>query len=92
MTLEQLLISKRITKEQYDDYVLFGVSETGRNWLNRMVHETFMDQPAPDNTKGVIFAYMDGTRSLLRNILLLIDHINTMIKELPDDYRDSNNE
>ncbi len=74
MTLEQLLISKRISKEQYDEYVLFGVSETGSNWLKRMVHETFMDQPAPDNTKGVIFAHLDGTRQLLRNILSLIDH------------------
>ena len=89
MTLEQLLISKRISKEQYDEYVLFSVSETGSNWLKRMVHATFMDQPAPDNTKGVIFAYMDGTRSLLRNILSLIDQINQMIKELPDD-RDNN--
>jgi len=91
MTLEQLLISKRISKEQYDDYVLFGVSESGRNWLNRMVRETFMDQPAPDNTKGIVFAYMDGTRSLLRNILMLIDHINQMIKEFSNDDRSEGN-
>jgi hypothetical protein len=87
MTLEELLVSKFITKEMHDDYVLFAISETGRNWLNRMMHETFMDQPGPNNCKGVAFAHMDGCRQPLRNILSLIDKINMMIKETPNDDR-----
>jgi hypothetical protein len=89
MRVEELLASKRISKEMYDDYVLFGCSDLGKQWVDRMVLMTFMDEPSPDNCKGTAFAYMDGRRSLLRNIKQLIHDINQMIKEIPDDERNS---
>jgi hypothetical protein len=85
MTLEDLLISKLISKEMHDDYILFSVSETGSAWLKRRMHETFIEEPSPENCVGEAFAYCEGRRSLLRNILSLIERIETMLKETPND-------
>lgn len=83
--IDELLKSGKISKPEYDVYMLFHASEMGRNWFEQGLLDTFMDQPAPDNCKGVTFAYIDGTRNTFRNIKHTLDRIFKLLGEMQHD-------
>jgi hypothetical protein len=57
----------------------------GKNWFDKMLKYTFMDEPSPHNCTGEAFAYTDGRRSIIRNILAVKDHIENLLKEVVND-------
>lgn len=83
-TIDDLLAAKKISIEDYEVYVLFETNDMGKRYLNRMVYKTFMEEPDPHLTRGVVFAYNDGRRSILRRINDTIEKIN-QLKEANDD-------
>lgn len=79
--LDDLVKIKKITIEQYQTYNLFVISETGRNWLSRMLIETFMSQAMPDMMTGEVLAHLEGRRSIIREIKMDIEHVEQKLAE-----------
>lgn len=75
----------KITYDEYESYLLFATSDIGRKWLDRRIREAFMSQPAPDKCTGTIFAYMDGTRQIFRDLIRVIDKIQYLLEEINND-------
>jgi hypothetical protein len=79
LILDDLLVSKKITKEEYDIYVLFELSEMGKQYMNRMVHDSFMDCASPFDMRTEILAYGEGRRSIFREIKIIVENINNLL-------------
>lgn len=92
MNVEDLLRGQLISYEEFEAYILFSNSEMGKQWFDRMTLHTFMDEPSPENCNGLVFAYMDGRRSIFRNIRSIIDKVNQLIKGTPDDNNGTEDE
>lgn len=78
--IDDLLVSKLISKEEYDIYMIFQMSESGRNWYQRIMKDTFLEQPPAHYFSGEFFAFADGRRSIIRDIIFTIDKINLLIQ------------
>lgn len=87
MTLQDLLDLKKITYIEFEIYMLFACSEMGRSWFNASLMDSFMDQPSPNHCHGEVFAYMDGRRSIFRNIKSVMDNVENLLKETLNDSR-----
>lgn len=79
--IDKLMKSSKITPEQYKDYQLFCENEQGRNWLADKMKQTFMETPKKEFSTGVVFAFQDGRRALLREISANIDYVYKILKE-----------
>lgn len=77
--LKLLVDVGKIHKSDYDIFILFHLDERGRNWLNRKVEHVFMEAPSTD--KGEMFAWLDGRRSMLREIKVVIEYVNKALEE-----------
>ena len=78
--IEELLKANRISLEDYKLYMLYQVNELGREVLDKMMYETFMDEPLGKEYKGVGFAFFDGRRSVFRDIRRAILNIEYELK------------
>jgi len=83
--IEEILKAKKITPEEHDVYMLFQATELGRKCLDRMMHESFMDEPQDKEFSGVGFAFYDGRRSVLRDLSRTIKKVQLIIKEFAND-------
>lgn len=81
-TLNSLFQSGKISKEQYEFYVLFEINPLGKACKERLMMETFMDEPDKDEFGADGFAFFDGRRSVIRDIYRAIEKIKTLIKEM----------
>jgi hypothetical protein len=79
--LDDLLKAKKITSEQYEAYMVFHMSEVGRNWFNRMLMETFMSEAPPELMLAGALAHLEGRRSIIRQIKLDIDTVEQLLAE-----------
>lgn len=83
--LEELLKAGKISSEEFDLYMLFQVNELGRKCMDRMMLETYMDEPRDKEFNGVGFAFYDGRRSVLRDIRRAIFKIEDQLKGISND-------
>jgi|GEM_PF-1045306 hypothetical protein len=83
--IDDLLKLKKISQPEYDLYILFQTNELGRKTLDRMMQDTFMDEPSDKEFGGVGFAFYDGRRSVFRDIHRTILKVQYLIKELQND-------
>ncbi len=79
--IEKLLSAKKISPEEHDLYQLFQANELGRKCLDRMMYETFMDEPSDKEFSTVGFAFYDGRRSVFRDVRRAIIKIEHLLKE-----------
>lgn len=78
--IEDLLKANKITPNEYKLYCLFG-TELGRECLDIMIEESFMEEPLEKEFSGVRFAFYDGRRSLLRSIKTILEKVYQLVKE-----------
>lgn len=86
--IDKLLKANKISPEDFDLYTVFQASELGRKVLDRMMQDTFMDEPNDREFKGVGFAFYDGRRSVFRDIHRAILRVQHQIKEMNNDDRE----
>lgn len=80
--INDLMKSKRISTAEYELYCLYALNELGRKSLDRMMQETYMDEPSDREFNGVGFAFFDGRRSVFRDIHRAIHKVENKLKEL----------
>ena len=83
--LEALLAGKKINKHEYDTYLLFHLSELGSAYLKQMTLSMMMEEP-PEPTAD-LFTWHDGRRSVLRDMMKIIDFVNQQLEEVKNDGR-----
>jgi thermostable 8-oxoguanine DNA glycosylase len=83
--INELLKSKKISPEEADLYMLYQATELGRKVLDRMMLETYMDEPREKEFNGVGFAFYDGRRSVFRDIRRALMNVEDKIKESTND-------
>lgn len=81
MTLDDLLNAKLISKREYFTYQLFN-TEIGKEWIKDMINETYMDSASFTTFTGEAFAFADGRRSIMRDILMIQKRIEQLISEV----------
>ncbi len=91
MLLDDLLASKHISYEEYRVYMLFQISEMGREWFQTMMLITFMDEASPEGM-GIALAVTEGRRGIFRDIQRTVDKINHLLEVLPHDDREQGTE
>lgn len=77
--LDELLKANKITSRQLKIYHLFAMHDLGQQYLDEMILETFMDTPVQPSDQ--VFAFLDGRRSIFREILDTIKHVNKIVEE-----------
>lgn len=75
--LENLLESKRITKSQYDIYLMFCIDERGRVLLKHWVYDCLYQTTKRGH--GADYAFMDGRRSFVCEIHETVEHVQKLI-------------
>jgi len=83
--IEELLKAKKISQSEHDLYMLFQANELGRKCLDRMMQDSFMDEPTETEFGGVGFAFYDGRRSVFRDIHRALLKVEYFIKETQND-------
>lgn len=83
--IDELLKAQKISPEEYDLYCLFQVNELGRKCLDRMMRDTYMDEPKEKEFSGEGFAFYDGRRSVFRDIHRAILCVEKIIKDVSND-------
>lgn len=81
MTEDELCTKGLISPEEYKLYSLFHLHEDGRFFLDSMINKTFMEEPNDTEFNAVGFAFYDGRRSLIRNIIKTIEKVITILKD-----------
>jgi len=81
--IDDLLTTKKITPKEFKLYQLFGTA-LGHEVLTNLMDEAFMEEPMEEQMNGVLFAFYDGRRSLLRAIRTTLDKINYLRTKLDD--------
>lgn len=87
--IDDLLSLKKITPGEYDTYILFQVNELGRNSLERMMFDSFMDEPVGTDRNGEGFAFYDGRRSVFRDIRRTIMKVQYLLEEISNNDKRS---
>jgi hypothetical protein len=78
-TLNQLLSKDKINREQYNLFNLFVLDECGAHFLKKKLFAALMEEsPCPTNDG---FAWLDGRRSVWRDIQNTILYIHQLIEE-----------
>lgn len=85
--LDELLKAGKITISDVEVYQLFRCTELGDKWLKQKMLETFLEQPPVDLITGDAIVFIDGRRSLIREIHYALDTISKLIKEYEHDNR-----
>ncbi len=84
--LTLLLQKEIITPYDHATYMIFHVSENGRDYLRRIIEMIFFQEP--HISKSDNFAWRDGRCSIWREIKITIDFINEKLREVTDDNED----
>lgn len=79
--IEELLKAGKITRYDYLVYALFECNELGREFFSNMLNDTFMDEPTSMEDGGIKLAFLDGRRSVYRDMRRAFIHIQKMMKE-----------
>ncbi|WP_218814590.1 hypothetical protein [Rickettsiella endosymbiont of Dermanyssus gallinae] len=82
--LDTLLSKKKISKEQYDLFLLFSKKQGSEFLKNQLLRTAMEESPAPTNPG---FAWTDGRRSVWRDIQNTMTYIHQLLEE-----DDGNNE
>ena len=86
MQIDELLQAKKISRFDYLAYAIFACTEHGREFFNKMLMDTFMEEPQGMDAGGIELAFIDGRRSLFRDIQRALMTIQTKMKEINNDY------
>lgn len=84
--LDDLIKANKVAYEDAEIYQLFRASDLGQKWLSKMMFETFMEQPPPESVNKDIIVFIDGRRSLLRQINHSLQLVEKAIKEFEHEY------
>lgn len=76
--LNPLLKKDQINKEQYDLFMLFGQSFGAEFLKNKLLSVVLEESPCPTNDG---FAWLDGRRSVWRDIHHTLSYIHQLIEE-----------
>lgn len=83
MLINELLKTKKITKGQYDIYLIFEANELGKNLFNQWVKKFLLSE---DHTAGNFqesgFSFFFGRVSFVQDIFRDIEFVKTKLKEL----------
>lgn len=77
--LINLLHEGKINEFQYKTYLLYHTYEPGIWYLKYMSESVLMEEPPV--LDGVHFAWTDGRRSHIRDIKMIINLINKLLRE-----------
>lgn len=83
--IEELLKAGKIKRFEYLVYALFECNELGREFFDKMLLDTFMEEPDTMDDGGIKLAVLDGRRSLFRDIKRALINIQQKIKEAAND-------
>lgn len=75
--LNQLLKKDHINKDQYDLFLLFGQGLGSEFLKNQLFHSIMEETPVPTESG---FAWIDGRRSVWRDIQHTLTHINQLLE------------
>ncbi len=77
-TLEQLLTSGKIDKSKYDTYRLFHESPEGARYFADRKQSSLMEEPPIRHNTEIV--WLDGRRSVWREIQIIIDTIHILLR------------
>lgn len=83
--LSQLLKKAQINKEQYDLFMLFGQALGAEFLKNKLLSVALEESPCPTNDG---FAWLDGRRSIWRDIHHTLSYIHQLIEENTGDMHE----
>jgi hypothetical protein len=75
--LNALLTQRKINKEQYDLFILFGQAFGTEFIRNKLISSAMEESPCPSNDG---FAWLDGRRSVWRDIQHTLSYINQLLE------------
>lgn len=78
--LDELLINKKISREQYVIYNLFNCSELGREFLKSMTEHLFMAH-VEFHEFPTKLPYIEGGRAIFKDIKAQIEFVSQKLKE-----------
>lgn len=76
--LDILLSKKKISKEQYDLFLLFSKKQGADFLKNQLLRMAMEESPTPTESG---FAWNDGRRSFVRDIQNTMTHIHQLLEE-----------
>ncbi|HEY2567208.1 MAG TPA: hypothetical protein VGH95_05855 [Candidatus Aquirickettsiella sp.] len=76
--LIQLLKKDQINKDQYDLFLLFEQGRPGNEFLKKQLFHSAMEETLIPTESG--FAWIDGRRSVWRDIQHTLAHINQLLE------------
>ncbi len=80
--LIQLLKKDQINKDQYDLFLIFG-QEAGNKFLKNQLFHSLMEETLVPTESG--FSWIDGRRSVWRDIQHTLTHINQLLEGKNDE-------
>lgn len=76
--LVNLLHARLINKFEYDSYLMFEVGDMGRAYLKNALDSVAIEEPLKCNKDNVM--WIDGRRSVWREIKIAINRINSLLE------------
>jgi hypothetical protein len=86
--IDELLSIQKITRQDYLIFSIFECTEHGRELLNKMLQDTYMEEPHAMDSGGIELAFIDGRRSWFRDVLR---SLNFTKQKLKDENNDGSN-
>lgn len=83
--IDELLKAGKISRFDYLVYALFQCNELGREFYDKMLLDTFMAEPDRMESGGIKLAFLDGRRSVFRDIHRAFFYVQEKMKELQND-------
>lgn len=83
--IEELLKAGKIERFHYLCFALFECNEFGREWYDKMLLDTFMEEPQGMDAGGIEFAFIDGKRTAFRDIRRALLFVKKQLKEAQND-------
>ena len=82
--LSVLLNEKYITKEDHSFYLMFNLNSDGRAFLKEQFERSMMEE-LKEPTGEFMFSFIDGRRSVWRDIKNSIQKVNFCLEEMERD-------
>jgi len=81
--LKTLLETKKISKTEYHIFLLFELTDLGKEFCHKFQEKLFMEEPAVMTNTG--YAWVDGRKSMFREIKRTIDFVYQQIEAIKND-------